>query len=100
MPVFGNYDWPPFLNQLIDCGDSPAQRDILLLGAVTVLGATLNKHLRILYGRKYHYPCLQTFIVAPPASGKGALTWVRHLAEPIHEAMMEEFTNPPLLPER
>ena len=93
MPVFGNYDWPPFLNQLIDCGDSPAQRDILLLGAVTVLGATLNKHLRILYGRKYHYPCLQTFIVAPPASGKGALTWVRHLAEPIHEAMMEEFKS-------
>ncbi|WP_287622078.1 DUF3987 domain-containing protein [Parabacteroides sp.] len=91
MPVFGNYDWPPFLNQLIDCGDSPAQRDILLLGAVTVLGATLNKRLRILYGRKYHYPCLQTFIVAPPASGKGALTWVRHLGEPIHEAMMEEF---------
>lgn len=93
MPVFENYDWPPFLNQLIDCGDSPAQRDILLLGAVTVLGATLNKHLRILYGRKYHYPCLQTFIVAPPASGKGALTWVRHLAEPIHEAMMEEFKS-------
>ena len=93
MPVFGNYDWPLFLNQLIDCGDSPAQRDILLLGAVTVLGATLNKHLRILYGRKYHYPCLQTFIVAPPASGKGALTWVRHLAEPIHEAMMEEFKS-------
>ena len=93
MPVFGNYDWPPFLNQLIDCGDSPAQRDILLLGAVTVLGATLNKRLRILYGRKYHYPCLQTFIVAPPASGKGALTWVRHLAEPIHEAMMEEFKS-------
>lgn len=93
MPVFGNYDWPPFLNQLIDCGDSPAQRDILLLGAVTVLGATLNKRLRILYGRKYHYPCLQTFIVAPPASGKGALTWVRHLAEPIHEVMMEEFKS-------
>lgn len=93
MPVFGNYDWPPFLNQLIDCGNSPAQRDILLLGAVTVLGATLNKRLRILYGRKYHYPCLQTFIVAPPASGKGALTWVRHLAEPIHEAMMEEFKS-------
>ena len=93
MPVFGNHDWPPFLNQLIDCGDSPAQRDILLLGAVTVLGATLNKRLRILYGRKYHYPCLQTFIVAPPASGKGALTWVRHLAEPIHEAMMEEFKS-------
>ena len=71
MPVFGNYDWPPFLNQLIDCGDSPAQRDILLLGAVTVLGATLNKHLRILYGRKYII-LPANLIVAPPASERGA----------------------------
>ena len=35
--------------------------------------------------------CLQTFIVAPPASGKGALAWTRRLAEPIHEAMMANY---------
>ena len=39
------------------------------------------------------YPCLQTFIVAPPASGKGALTWVRRLAEPIHEEMMARYKD-------
>ncbi len=84
-PAFPNYPWPPFIKQMIDCGNSIAQRDILLLGVFTVLGGTLNKRVRVLYGQKYMYPCLQTFIVAPPASGKGALTWVRRLAEPIHE---------------
>ena len=78
-PAFPEYPWPAFLKRMIGRGDTPAQRDILLLGAITVLGATLNKSLRISYGRKFYYPCLQTFIVAPPASGKGALAWTRRL---------------------
>ena len=90
-PAFPEYPWPAFLKRMIDRGDTPAQRDILLLGAITVLGATLNKSIRISYGRKFYYPCLQTFIVAPPASGKGALAWTRRLAEPIHEAMMADY---------
>ncbi len=90
-PCFPDRPWPAFLERLLDCGNSPAQRDILLLGAITVLGATLNKRLRILYGRKFQYPCLQTFIVAPPASGKGALTWVRRLAEPFHDELMADY---------
>ena len=79
-PAFPEYPWPAFLKRMIGRGDTPAQRDILLLGAITVLGATLNKSLRISYGRKFYSPCLQTFIVAPPASGKGALAWTRRLA--------------------
>lgn len=90
-PAFPEYPWPAFLKRMIDRGDTPAQKDILLLGAITVLGATLNKSIRISYGRKFYYPCLQTFIVAPPASGKGALAWTRRLAEPIHEAMMANY---------
>ncbi len=90
-PVFPHHEWPSFLCSMVGLGDSPAQRDILLLGAITVLGATLNKWVRVSYGRKYYSPCLQTFVVAPPASGKGALTWVRHLAEPIHEEMMANY---------
>ena len=90
-PAFPEYPWPAFLKRMIDRGDTPAQTDILLLGGITVLGATLNKSIRISYGRKFYYPCLQTFIVAPPASGKGALAWTRRLAEPIHEAMMADY---------
>ena len=91
LPCFPVYPWPPFLQQVVDCGDSPAQRDILLLGAITVFGATLNRLVNFTYGRKKKYPCLQTFIVAPPASGKGALTWVRRLAEPIHDDLLEDY---------
>ena len=90
-PAFPEYPWPAFLKRMIDRGDTPAQKDILLLGGITVLGATLNKSIRISYGRKFYYPCLQTFIVAPPASGKGALAWTRRLSEPIHEAMMANY---------
>ena len=93
LPCFPDYNWPPFLQQIIDCGDSPAQRDILLLGAVTVIGATLNKLMSFTYGRKNKYPCLQTFVVAPPASGKGALTWVRRLAEPIHDSLLDAYNR-------
>ena len=52
-PAFPEYPWPAFLKRMIDRGDTPAQRDILLLGAITVLGATLNKSNGISYGRKY-----------------------------------------------
>ncbi len=93
LPCFPDYSWPLFLQQVIDCGDTPAQRDILLLGAATVFGATLNKLLYFTYGRKNKYPCLQTFIIAPPASGKGALTWVRRLAEPIHDSLMDAYSE-------
>lgn len=93
LPCFPDYRWPLFLQQMIDCGDTPAQRDILLLGAVTVFGATLNKLLYFTYGRKSKYPCLQAFVIAPPASGKGALTWVRRLAEPIHDSLMKLYNE-------
>lgn len=91
LPCFPDYRWPAFLQQTIDCGESPAQRDILLLGAITVFGATVNKLMSIIYSRKSNYPCLQTFIIALPASGKGVLTWVRRLAEPVHDSLMEVY---------
>lgn len=74
---------------MVDCGETKAQRDVILLSAFTVIGTTLSRQLRVLYGHKYWYPCLQTFIVAPPASGKGAIGWVRRMAEPIHNAMLD-----------
>lgn len=46
----------------------------MLLGAVTVLGASMNSHVRCAYGGKMISPSLQTFIVALPASGKGVLS--------------------------
>ena len=90
-PLFPSYEWPRFLGQIVDCGETAAQRDVLLLGALTVFGASLNRRVRFLYGHKFIHPCLQVFVVAPPASGKGALTWVRKLVEPLHNRMMGDY---------
>ena len=88
---FEDYARPSFLQQMIDCGDSPAQRDVILLGALTVLGATIGPRMHFIYGRKRFHPNLQTLVTAPPASGKYAIVWTRRLAEPIHEGLMDNY---------
>ena len=91
LPTFPqNYVWPELLERIISFGKNPEQRDILLLGAFTVLGASLSHVVRCQYGRKWQAPCMQTFIVAPSAAGKSALTWVRLLIEPIHDKIRNE----------
>ena len=69
---------------------SPTQRDILLLGALTALGATMERYVRCSYSGKYQSPCLQTFFVAPPASGKSGLSLIRLLVEPIHDKIRQQ----------
>ena len=91
LPTFPqNYVWPGLLERIISFGKNPEQRDVLLLGAFTVLGASLSHIVRCQYGRKWQAPCMQTFVVAPSASGKSALTWVRLLIEPIHDKIRNE----------
>ena len=91
LPTFPqNYVWPELLERTISFGKTPEQRDALLLGAFTVLGASLSHIVRCQYGRKWQAPCMQTFVVAPSASGKSALTWVRLLIEPIHDKIRSE----------
>ena len=81
-PRFDNRTlWPAPLNEITAHGTTRAQQDIMLLGAVTVLGASMNSHVRCAYGGKMISPSLQTFIVALPASGKGVLSLVRLLVE-------------------
>ena len=88
LPVFPQgYEWPSFLSRILSYGDNPWQRDALLLGSFTVLGSTLSHTVRCLYSRKWQAPCLQTFVTAPSASGKRVLSWVRLLAEPVHDAI-------------
>ena len=91
LPTFPqDYAWPELLNKIISFGKKPEQRDVLLLGGLTVLGASLSHTVRCLYSRKWQAPCMQSFIVGPSAAGKGALTWVRLLIEPIHEKIRAE----------
>lgn len=86
LPTFDPHRrWPLLLERIMACGTSRAQCDVLLLGAVTVLGASMGSHVRCSYGGKMISPCLQSFVVGLPVAGKGVLSLVRLLVEPIHD---------------
>lgn len=91
LPFFPNtHTWPSMLEEVISHGKTPQQKDVLLLGALTALGASLGRHVRCKYGKRWISPSMQTFVVAPPASGKGVLSWVRRLVLPIHKEIRAE----------
>ena len=82
--------WPYPLGRILSCATSRTQYDILLLGTVTVLGASMGRNVRCAYGGKMTSPCLQTFVVAPSTSGKGILSLVRLLVEPFHDEIRKQ----------
>ena len=85
LPTLPEANWPKLLQRIIKVAKNEIQRDIMLMGAFTALGACMSRHVRCLYGGKYYYPSLQCFIVAPSASGKGILSYLRLLVQPIHD---------------
>lgn len=94
LPTFQqDYKWPAPLDKILSFGKTAPQRDVLLLGALTVLGASLSLIVRCMYSRKWQHPCLQTFVVAPAAAGKGVLVWVRKLIEPIHDEIRSQVAE-------
>ena len=91
LPYFPqDHDWPEPLKSILSFAKTPAQHDVLLLGAMTVLGASLSHIVRCKYGDKWQYPCLQTFITGHAAAGKSVLVWVRKLIEPMHEEIRRQ----------
>ncbi|GAA6255907.1 DUF3987 domain-containing protein [Bacteroides sp. f07] len=90
LPTFPEADWPEFLQRIISYGNTAAQHDIMLLGALTALGSSMERYVRCSYGGKYQYPCMQCFVIAPSASGKSILSYIRLLVEPIHDQIRAE----------
>lgn len=93
LPTFPEAGWPEFLQRIMKAGGNMIQHDIMLLGALTALGACMSRYVRCLYGGKYHHPSLQCFVVAPSASGKGILSYIRLLVEPIHDEIRTEVAT-------
>lgn len=93
LPTFPKADWPIFLQRIISYGKTDTQHDVLLLGALTTLGASMERYVRCLYGGQYQYPCMQSFIVAPSASGKKVMTYLRWLVAPIHDELRREYNE-------
>ena len=79
LPTFGKLHLPYPLNLIYERGQTPPQCDALLLSAMTVLGTAMDWHVRTKYSDFFQYPCLQLFVMAPSASGKGAMARVQIL---------------------
>ncbi|KAA4687153.1 DUF3987 domain-containing protein, partial [Bacteroides ovatus] len=93
LPSFTEADWPKILLLIMSYATSPTQRDVMLLGALTAIGASMERYVRCPYAGKLQSPCLQSFIVAPSASGKGILSFIRLLVEPIHDEIRQKVAE-------
>lgn len=65
------------------------ERDVFFTGALTILSGCLP-NVEGVYAQETVYPNLFSFIIAPAASGKGALKFAKVLADPYQERMLEE----------
>lgn len=74
---------PHFLNRVVKCAISPTDRDMLLIGAISVLSSTLSQVMGV-YDERIVYPNLYLFVSADAGMGKGTLTLCRALIEPIN----------------
>ena len=44
-----------------------------------------------MYGDRWMYPNMQVFLVEPPASGKGMISWCQKFVEPEHERIRSAY---------
>ena len=93
LPTFPEADWPKILLLIMSYATSPTQRDVMLIGALTAIGASMERYVRGPYAGKLQSPCLQSFIVAPSALGKGILSLIRLLVEPIHDEIRQQVAT-------
>ena len=83
---------PSFLKRGCDVLETKRERDIFLTGALLMLSGSLLK-VEGLYDRNRQFPNLFGFIVAPAASGKGALRYAKILGDALHEKYIEAYES-------
>jgi Protein of unknown function (DUF3987)/VirE N-terminal domain len=69
--------------------DDHRKRDVFFTGAIAILSGCLPKVTGI-YHQERVYTHLYTFIIAPPASGKGVLKNAKRLADKHHQKVLEQ----------
>ncbi len=83
---------PNFFKEATERANNQRERDILLLGTITVLSACLPNVFG-LYDNLTVYPNLYLFITAPPSSGKGRVNLCKRIVYAIHKQKREETSN-------
>ena len=79
---------PPILKQGAEAFKEARERDTFLTGALAVLSGCMP-NVTGEYGGRTVYPSLFTFILAPAASGKGALQSSKELADKYHSEVLK-----------
>ena len=80
---------PPILFESCQAFKEPRERDVFLTGALAILSGCLP-NVTGLYSGNVVFPSLFSFILAPAASGKGALKFAKALADKYHDAVLAE----------
>lgn len=91
MPTFSNQvkdNLPKFLQQVVRKSNSDEDADLLILGTITAISASLPNIYGI-YAEREVFPNLFLFVTAQASAGKGRLTLCRKLVEPIHRKLRE-----------
>ncbi|MDM1448156.1 DUF3987 domain-containing protein [Myroides odoratimimus] len=79
---------PPYLKAITNRFEN-RERDIILLSSLGVISACLP-NVQGLYDNRIVYTNLYLFIIAPPASGKGVMTWSAILAKEINLSIQQK----------
>ena len=82
---------PGFFREITSYAESDPQRDLLLLGSLTVVSGCLP-NVSGTYDQNTVYPNLFLFVTAPASSGKGRVNLCRRLVYPIHK-QKKDTTN-------
>lgn len=80
---------PDFLSRVLSLAETKEERDILLLGSITVLGACMPNFYGFYDGDKVH-PNLYLFVTSHASAGKGRLKYCKSLVRPIQFALRKE----------
>ena len=70
--------------------DIPRERDVFLTGALTILSGCFNNVVGI-YSKTEYTANIFSFVIAPPASGKGVLNYSRRLADGVHDRIQDDY---------
>ena len=79
---------PELMKNVLSLAHTPAEKDMLLLSALTACGSVMpNLYVKYGIAAKRYFPNLQLFIVGSAACGKGIANLALELVKPVHEAM-------------
>lgn len=78
---------PPILYESCKAFKQERERDVFLTGALTIISGCLH-NVSGVYSGNVVFPSLFSFILAPAASGKGALKFAKVLADKYHDKVL------------